>query len=177
MPRKLIKRHLPDHHKFREHKHLKRFGTLLNDPNIWHLNRRSVSGAFFVGLLCAWIPVPFQMVIAAAAAIAARVNLTISVILVWVTNPFTMAPMFYFAYKIGNWMLGRPAHQFSFELSFDWLMGELGHLWQPFLLGCFIMGIISALAGYVTVRLFWRFHIFQYMKKRRARRSQNKESV
>jgi len=176
MPRKLIKRYLPDHSKFREHKNLKLFGNLLHDPNIWHLNRRSVSGAFFIGLFCAWIPVPFQMVIAAAAAILVRVNLPISVVLVWVTNPLTMPPMFYFAYKVGGWILGTPAHKFNFELSLNWLMGELGHIWQPFLLGCFIVGIISAVGGYLAVQGFWRFHIFQYLKKRRLR-DHNKEAV
>lgn len=170
MPRKLFKRYLPNHHTFREHKHLKRFGALLHDPNIWHLNRRSASGACFIGLLCAWIPVPFQMVIAAAFAIVARVNLPISVILVWITNPLTMAPMFYFAYKVGGWVLARPVHEFSFELSFEWLMDELGHFWQPFLLGCLLLGLISALAGYVIVRLFWRLHVFQYLRRRRLRR-------
>ncbi|ALP53404.1 hypothetical protein Tel_09710 [Candidatus Tenderia electrophaga] len=176
MPRKLIKRYLPDHRRFREHKHLKRFGRLLHDPNIWHLNRRSVSGAFFVGLLCAWIPVPFQMVIAAAIAIAARVNLPISVILVWITNPLTMAPMFYYAHKLGAWILDSPPHKFSFELSFNWFMSELGHFWQPFLLGCLLIGLLSALTGYVAAQVVWRVHIFQYIKKRSARRRQGKET-
>lgn len=178
MPRKLIKRYLPDHHKIREHKHLKKcFGTLLHDPNLWHLNRHSVSGAFFVGLLCAWVPVPFQMVIAAAIAIAARVNLPISVCLVWITNPVTMPAMFYFAYRVGIWILGTPAREFNFELSFEWLMVELGQIWQPFLLGCLVLGLASSLAAYLLTRLFWRFHIFQYIKKRRLRRKARKQSL
>ncbi len=177
MPRRLIKRFLPDYQKIREHKHLKCFGTLLHDPNLWHLNRRSVSGAFFIGFLCAWVPVPFQMVIAAAVAIVARVNLPIAVCLVWITNPITMPPMFYFAYKIGVWTLGVPAHKFNFELSFDWLMAELGLIWQPFLLGCLVLGLASGVAGYFVTRVFWRFHIFQYLKKRRLRRKQRKQSL
>lgn len=177
MPRKLIKRFLPDHHKFRDHKSLQCFGSLLHDPNIWHLNRRSVSGAFFVGLFCGWIPVPFQMVIAAAVAIMVRANLPISVALVWITNPITMPPMFYFAYKIGVWVLGTPAHKFNFELSFGWLMAELGQIWQPFLLGCFLLGLSTALAGYLLARVFWRFHILQYLKKRRLRRKDTKQAT
>jgi len=169
MPRNLIKRYLPEYQKIRDHKHLRCFGTLLHDPNIWHLNRRSVSGAFFVGLICAWIPVPFQMVIAAGVAILASVNLPISIALVWITNPITMPPMFYFAYKIGLWVLGTPPHEFTFELSFAWLKLELGYIWEPFLLGCLIVGLASAASGYVMVRILWRLHIFQYIKKRRLR--------
>ena len=82
MPRHLIKRYSPDHEKIRNHKHVKVFGKLLHDPNLWHLNRRSVSGAFGVGLFWAMIPMPFQMIAAAATAIGLRTNLPLSVVLV-----------------------------------------------------------------------------------------------
>ncbi len=174
MPRKLIKRYIPDRDKIREHKHLKCFGTLLHDPNLWHLNRRSVSGAFALGLFCAFIPIPFQMLLAAALAIFLRVNLPISVSLVWVTNPITIPPMYYFAYKVGAWILNEPTYELSFELSMEWLMGELVAIWQPFLLGCLILGVLSGLTGFVAIRIFWRFHIIQYMKRRRLRRKRRK---
>lgn len=167
MPRKFIKRYLPDHAKIREHKHLQIFGNLLHDPNLWHLNRRSVAGAVTVGLLAAFIPVPFQMVIAAAFAIPARVNLPISVALVWVTNPITMPPIFYFAYKVGTWILSTPPKPFHFELTFQWLADELGAVWKPFLLGCFIMGMTSATLGNLAVRGLWRLHVVRYLKRRR----------
>ena len=66
MAKKLIRRFLPDAHKIRDHKHLRVFGTLLHDPNIWHLNRHSVAGAFAVGLFMAFVPMPLQMIPAAA---------------------------------------------------------------------------------------------------------------
>ena len=177
MPKKLIRRYLPDHHKIKSHKHLKCFGTLIHDPNLWHLNRRSVSGALFLGLICAWIPVPFQMVIAAGVAILAHVNLPLCIASVWITNPLTMAPMFYFAYKTGAWMLNSPPHEFTFELSFDWLMVELDHIWQPFLLGCLICGLISGLIAFLAIRVLWRLHIFRYIKKRRLRRLRAKRTL
>lgn len=174
MPKKFIRRYLPDHRKIREHKYLQFFGTLLHDPNLWHLNRRSVSGAFAIGLFVSFIPIPFQMVVAAAAAIVARVNLPIASSLVWVTNPLTMGPMFYFAYKVGAWILRVETHEFNFELSFEWLMAELGTIWAPFLFGCLIIGLILAVAGYISMRLLWRLHVTQYIKKRRLRCNKSK---
>ena len=78
MPKKFIKRLMPNHRTIREHKHLRFLGSLLHDPNLWHLNRRSASGAFAVGLFMAWVPVPFQMLLGAIGAIAFRVNLPLS---------------------------------------------------------------------------------------------------
>lgn len=175
MPKKFIKRWMPDHEKVRNNPQLnKLFGKLLHDPNLLHLNRRSVSGAFFVGLLMAFVPLPSQMIFAAAAAIVMRVNLPISVGLVWLTNPVTMPPIFYFCYKVGGWILQTPVTQQSFELSWTWLETQLGDIWQPFLLGCLVCGLASAIVGYLAMRLLWRWHVLKQWQERKQRRSMAK---
>jgi uncharacterized protein (DUF2062 family) len=174
VPKRIIKRYLPDPHKVRDHKHLRCFGQLLHDPNLWHLNRRSVAGAFSVGLFAAFIPVPFQMILGAAGAIIWRVNLPLSVGLVWLTNPVTMPPVFYFAYKLGTWILGTSLHEgITFEVSLQWLMGELTVIWQPFLLGCLVLGTASAVVGNMVIRLLWRLHVVRYLKRKRLKRQRS----
>ena len=178
MPKQFIKKITPDHQKLKEHKHLQIFGTLLHDPNLFHANRRSISGAFAVGLFCAFIPVPFQMVIAAAVAILFRVNLPLSVALVWVSNPITMPPMFYACYLIGAWILQVPPSEFSFELSWEWLSNSLGAIWQPFLLGCLICGATSSSLSYFGMRMLWRYSSvkrWQGRKHRNGRVDKNPE--
>ena len=64
---KLLHKFIPDHDVIKQHKNLQFLGDKLHDPNLWHLNRRSASMAFVVGLFCAWIPTPGQMAIAAIA--------------------------------------------------------------------------------------------------------------
>ena len=178
MPKKLIKRLMPDHRTIREHQHLRFLGTLLHDPNLWHLNRRSASGAFAVGLFMAWVPVPFQMLLGAIGAIAFRVNLPLSVALVWISNPLTMPPLFFFAYQVGTWILGEPAAgHIAFELSYEWLQTELKLIWKPFLLGCFIMGVICAGTGYAVIRGLWRLHLVKHYQMRKARRQQRKAAA
>jgi len=159
MPRKFFKRIMPDPHEILNNKSLKIFGSLLHKPNLWHFNRRSIAGAFAVGLFFAWAPVPFQMVLAAAGAIWFNTNLPLSVALVWITNPLTMGPMFYFAYHVGTWIIGAPEMAFSFELSMDWLTTGLLAIWKPFLSGCLILGIISSVSGYFGVNILWRYSI------------------
>ncbi|MCU7836031.1 MAG: DUF2062 domain-containing protein [gamma proteobacterium symbiont of Taylorina sp.] len=176
MPKNFIKKYMPDHTTIREHKHLKIFGKLLHNGNLWHFNRRSVSGAFAVGLFCAFIPLPSQMIFAAACAILLQVNLPISVSLVWITNPVTMPPIFYGSYKLGAFILGYELLETDYQMNVEWFSSQIEHIWQPFLLGCFIAGTISALIAYTTIRLLWRLHIIQHIKARQARRTPKRKA-
>jgi uncharacterized protein len=169
MPKKFLRKYLPDPHKITQSKSLKIFGSLLHEPNLWHMNRKSVSMAFLVGFFFMWVPLPSQMILAAGAAILLRCNLPLSVALVWITNPITMTPMFYFAYKLGNLMLGLPPNNIEFEASFEWIQQQMELIWQPFLLGCFTLGVISAITGFISIRLLWRLHIVQYLKQKQQR--------
>jgi uncharacterized protein (DUF2062 family) len=167
MPRKFLKKFMPDPHKIKNNKTLSIFGNLLHSPNLWHMNRRSVAKAFLVGLFFAWWPVPFQMILAAGTSILVRSNLPISVGLVWITNPITMPFMFYLAYVVGTWIMGVPEMHFEMELSIEWLMNEMVVIWKPFLTGCFVLGVISSLAGYFGINLAWRYSVI----KKRAERN------
>jgi len=166
MPRNLLRRYLPRSRTFREHRALALFGEQLKDPNLWHLNRKSVSGALAIGLFVAFVPLPAQMLIAAAAAILVRVNLPIATITVWITNPLTMPFLFYFAYVMGTWVLGVPVEAEQSGFNIDAVLHSLGQAWRPFVLGCFIMGLLSAIAGFVAVRLYWRWFVIKKWTER-----------
>jgi uncharacterized protein (DUF2062 family) len=166
MPRKFLKRFMPSHTEVKEHKYLRLFGNVLHEPNLWHVNRRSMAGAVAVGLFFAWVPVPIQMLLAAAAAIMFRTNMALSIVLVWISNPVTIPPMFYFAYLVGTWVIGQPPQHFAFELSFEWLGNELSRSWKPFLTGCFILATGSSIIGYFTISRLWIYTV----RKQRARR-------
>jgi len=169
MPRKFFKRYMPDPHKIRHNKSLRMFGDFLHEPNLWHLNRRSVANAFAVGLFFAWWPVPFQMILSAAGAILFRANLPISAGLVWITNPVTMPAMFYFAYVVGAWLVGAPERAFEFEPSKEWLASELLNIWKPFITGCLSLATVSAIIGYFSIHLSWRYSVMKRHNRRRYR--------
>lgn len=169
MPKKFLRKYLPDPHKITQSKSLRIFGKFIHEPNLWHMNRKSVSVAFLVGLFFMWVPLPSQMILAAGAAILLRCNLPISVALVWITNPVTMPPMFFAAYMLGNWLLGLPPSDIQFEASFDWIAQQMGVIWQPFLLGCLTLGVASSITGFTAIRLLWRLHIIKYIKNKKAR--------
>lgn len=171
MPRKALKRILGRFHSETGNHRLRRlFGELLHNKDLWHLNRYSVSWGVSVGLFFAFVPVPFQMPLAAAAAIVIGCNLPISISVVWVSNPITIPPLFYAAYKTGAWILGQAPREVNFELSAAWLINELGEVWEPFLLGCFVLGVVCAVIGHAAVRIIWRIHVMSSWRERRRRR-------
>lgn len=168
--KKFFKRSLPPVSQFKSHPKLQFLGERLHDPNLWHLNRRSLAGGAAVGLFITFLPIPLQMLLAAAVAIFFRVNLPLSVSLVWITNPITIPPLFYFAYKLGTFLLGMPVQPLKWSLSQDGLFNTLGTFWQPLLAGCLMLGVISALSGYLVVNLLWRLQVSRLWRDRRERR-------
>lgn len=169
MVKRWLRRITPDKETLHRHKHLQIFGDLLHDGNLWHLNRRSAAGAFAVGLFVMYLPIPFQMVVSAAVAILVRVNLPLSVALVWITNPITMPPMFYLAYLVGASALGQPPTHEEFHLTAEWLSNSLRELWAPLLLGSVLCGIFCASLGYAAIQILWRWHLIRQIRIRRAR--------
>ena len=103
MPRKFIKKHLPSEQTLRGNTSLKWLSKYIKHPSLWHLNRKSVSRAFLAGVFCAFLPIPMQMVVAALLAILIRANLAVSIGLVWISNPLTMPPIFFFTYSLVMW--------------------------------------------------------------------------
>ncbi|GIU08052.1 DUF2062 domain-containing protein [Shewanella sp. MBTL60-112-B1] len=166
MPKKLIEKFMPKPETLREHKHLRMFGDLLLKPNLWSLNRHSAPGAFAVGLFVAWIPMPFQMVLAAALAILFNVNLPLAVALVWVTNPITMPFMFYIAYLLGAKLLGHEPQAFNFEASWHWIQASVETIGPPFLLGCFVLAGIFGLVSYFIIKNLWKYSVLFKWKNR-----------
>ncbi len=177
MPRKFIKKYMPNSQLIRENKHLGLISEHIGDSGLWHLNRRSVSGGVAIGLFMAWVPFPFQMVIAGAIAVFFRVNLPVSVALVWTTNPITIPPLFYAAYKLGAKILGMTPLSFELQMDMHWILERLTDIWIPMSLGCLLFATISSLIGYLTVRLLWRLALVRKWQARRNRKIKHKPRI
>src|SRR3954471_12439277 len=107
MARKFFRRFVPSHEAMAANRHLARFGTLLRHHNLWHLHRRSVAGGVAVGMFAGLIPGsnPVQFTVAALLAVLFRVNLPIAMIVTLYSNPFTIVPLYYLAFKLGQLVL------------------------------------------------------------------------
>lgn len=174
MPRKILKRYSPSPQKIRESKILGALGEKLHRPSLWIFNRNSIARAFAIGLFCTWIPFPLQTLLAAVLAIYYRANLPLSVALVFLTNPITIPPMFYFAYKLGSVMLGMEMQAVEMDLSWHWFTSIMVQIWQPLVFGCLILAIVCSAVGYFTINTLWRKDVKERWKERSHKRSQKK---
>lgn len=158
---------MPDPKKLYNIKGFNRVAHWFQDPNLWHLNRNSVAKAFFIGPFWAAMPMPWQMLTAAISAMLLRANLPLSVALVWISNPITMGPIWYFNYRIGALLLGEHAKDnVQFEMSLDWLGHSFIAIWQPLLLGSLVVGLALGSIGYLTIHLLWRIQVNLSWRKR-----------
>lgn len=169
MPKKMIRRFMPSPQTFKEHKSLRFLGEILHEPNLWHLNRHAVAKAFLIGIFVAFIPMPFQMLLAAALAVWFNCNLPIAVTLVWITNPITMPFLFYLTYRVGAFLLNRPAVEVNFELSVDWLSTKLMEIGVPLYFGSIVCGILLGIMAYTLIQFFWKRKVRRDWQKRQQR--------
>lgn len=171
MARDFLRRFIPTPSAIKNTPGLQFLGKLLHDPNLFHLNRHSVSVAMFWGLFVALLPIPGQMPVAAAAALLFRCNLPLAVALVWITNPFTMPFFLFITYQVGRLVLQiDPVNISNIQFSWDWLANEFGHLWKPLLAGSVITGLIFGALGYLLMQLYWRWHVSTSWRKRKQKR-------
>jgi len=69
-----------------------------------------------VGLFIGYSPLMgIQMLLAWAAAALVRANKIVAVLCVWVSNPFTVIPIYYPSYLLGRWLIGLPQHKHQIE--------------------------------------------------------------
>lgn len=171
MPRKIIKRYLPDPEKIRQQKSLGILAKYLGNPEIWTLTRHSVAAGFSIGLFMAFLPIPLQMLPATLLAVFLRANLPITFLCVWITNPLTSPPIYYACYLFGSWLLNIPALPRPEDASMtDWFMTQIQQIFVPLYLGSILTGSMLALIANVAVRLFWRWQVSANWKQRKRAR-------
>ncbi|MNN76870.1 hypothetical protein D3C81_1932850 [compost metagenome] len=87
----------------------------------------------------------------------------------WLTNPLTMPPVFFVTYMTGAWLLQIPPRSLPDELTFEWITDQLATLWQPFLLGSVVCGVVLGIAAYFTTMLYWRWWVGRQWRRRKLK--------
>lgn len=163
---------IPSQDAIKSSKSLRFLGDLIHDPNLFHLNRRSVSRACFWGLLIGLLPpIPIHTPAAAAAALFGRCNLPLVLAVVWISNPLTIPFIAYEAYQWGCFIL-QIAPVTSFELSWDMFQ----QIWKPYLIGSLVGSLLTATLGYFACNYLWRLNVKRKWGARSKARAENPPS-
>lgn len=171
MPRRFFKPMSRQRHFWSERWFMRPFKLLLGNSAYWSLNRRNVTRAFALGLLLAFMPIPGHTILGGLLAIALRLNVPAALTGTLVVNPFTMVPIYVFCYRVGRILLDLPPRRFNIDLSWEWLTHGLLPIWKPFLLGCSVVGVSTALAGYVLLGSLWHLQLVMSYHRRKDKRS------
>lgn len=166
---------LPHPHHLREQRAVAWLGPALHHPRVWHLSRRGVALGAAIGIFFGLLVPVGQILFAAAVAVLLRANLPVAAISTLVTNPLTFAPIYFAAYRLGQWLLGGDV-TITEEALAQTLDVETGwwQLWvdrmitvgRPLLLGLAIFAVGAAGAAYVAVDRVWRFFALTAWRRR-----------
>jgi uncharacterized protein (DUF2062 family) len=169
MAKKFFRKYLPHPDTVKRYRALSVFGRTLHAPNLWHLNRHSVARACAVGAFWAVIPIPLQLVPAALFALMCRANVALTVFLVCLTNPLTIAPVYYGTYRLGRVLLGIAPSEVPLTLTMSSIGEHLTNIWQPLYAGSVVTGLLLSGTSYLAVCSMWRWNVGRRWRGRRAR--------
>ncbi len=190
MRRSRFFKYFPTPEKIRNSRLLRPFGRHLQHHFLWQFNRQSVALGAAVGLFFG-ILMPFgQIPVSALFAIIARANLPVAALGTFISNPLTFAPMYYIAYRLGNFllgatpsgadgsgggeaMLGEKVNELITRRSRADIQGLLDNLadWAvgvgPALsFGLLVLATITALIAYLAISGLWRLYVLRRWRRR-----------
>ncbi|NPA29287.1 MAG: DUF2062 domain-containing protein [Epsilonproteobacteria bacterium] len=142
-------------HDLRHHPKLDAFLTRYKIPREYlSVNRKAVAKGLLIGLFIAFIPMPFQMLAVLAVTPFVRFNVPIALAMCWLSNPFTMPPMYYMEYLTGCKLLGmEPLHHV--QMTMEWFKTNLDDIFVPLYVGTFFYSFTVAPAVYFLVNWLW----------------------
>lgn len=108
------------HPRVRKIKWLEPLTHAIFDKQFWKPCRDTVASGLSVGLFCAMLPIPMQMVLAAIGCIRTKGNIPVALAACWVSNPITQLPVMVLQHQFGAWLhesVGLPRPPFISKLE------------------------------------------------------------
>jgi len=131
-------------------------------------SRKMVSRGVTLGVFIAFIPMPMQMALVLAFMPFFRFNVPLALAMCWLSNPFTMPPMYYIEYLTGSFILGISPE--PVEMTLDWFSHNLDNIFVPLYAGTFFFSIIGSAIVYWLVNHFWKGSVHRDRKMHRDER-------
>ncbi|CAG1014595.1 hypothetical protein BURC_00734 [Burkholderiaceae bacterium] len=165
-----MKRLLPTRERLLQSRWLRPIAHYLDNDHLWHADRSSVARAVGIGLFFGLLLPVAQFLFAVVAAIVLRANVAVAAGFTLVTNPLTFAPIYWFAYRLGSWLMGgsvdeqaaqRVEQQAQAAIARN--EGIIQGLWHsivsagaPLALGLTVLAVVAGAIGFGLAWSLWR---------------------
>lgn len=117
-----------------------------------HATPTDVAYGFALGVFISITPtLGLHMVLAIALAAVFKKNKIAAIIGAWVNNPLTIFPIYYYAYRLGEWVLRDPRPKNLRPESLKDVFHLSKELMIPLWIGGILLGLITAIVAYYLV--------------------------
>lgn len=135
---------------------LKKFKAHYQELLLSHATTQDVAYGFALGVFISMTPTLGLHTLSAVALTAIfRKNKIAGIIGAWVNNPLTLFPIYYYAYLLGEWILGDPRPKNLRPESLKDVFHLSKELMIPLWIGGIILGLMSAAVAYYLVLWFY----------------------
>ncbi len=147
--------------------------TFLDKYNLprayFNINRKMITRGIWIGLFWGFIPMPMQMLAVIAVTPFVRFNVAIAIAMVWLSNPFTMPPMYYMEYLTGNFLLGKEGLP-DIALTIEWFTNNMSNIFVPLYVGAAFYSIVVSTLVYFIVDWLWIHSVKTELTEREEKR-------
>lgn len=171
-----LRRKLPQRREIENHGSLGLFKRFMRDPELWAMNRNSVSKGVAAGVFSAFLPMPFEMAVAVLLAILMGGNLIFAFSLIWISNPLTWIPLYTPCYLLGTKLIGLEPIALN-QFTTLKLNLEFGYHYVALWLGCLIIGTTLATLSHFLINRLWRNQVRSEWKSRQERRREKNQTT
>jgi len=167
-----LRKYLPTAKEIQQYRYLHIFGDSLKQQELWTFNRQSTAKGVAIGIFCAFLPMPFEIVPAIFLAALMRGNLPFAVAGIWISNPLTWVPLYTPCYLLGTRIVNVEPVALA-EITIFQLGWHYVALW----LGCLIIGIVISVSAHFLISFVWRSQVRQRWKRRKELRLARKNAM
>lgn len=164
--------HLPTPKEIQQFRYVHLFGDLLKRHELWAFNRTGIAKGIAIGIFCAFLPMPFEMLPAIFIATVIGGNIPFAVAGVWISNPITWIPLYTPCYLLGARIIGVTPIPIE-EITILQLGWHYVALW----LGCLIVGSVLSLTTHFVISYAWTSQVRKRWRRRQLLRMRAKKQT
>lgn len=178
MAKQFFQAWLPSPEKVNSMKIIKIFGQRTLSPQLWYVNRKSISKAIFIGTFWGILPIPLHSLLIILTVLVFEANLPVALLMAWIMNPFTIVPILFFAFWIGSkiyhvHMINSDMLLGVFHQIVHWIenfgQGHIDFILAKILAtGLICEALFFAFLFFIGMRLYWRWSTIKKWRKRHS---------